>query len=172
MTRMEQIALAATGSADGFAMPSRPSGRPCPRGASPSGPATNSRRGASPVVPRWVGPLFAGLGLAMIPWVVYLHTSLAATAHASHWAWTWTGLDALEALGLVSTGLLLRRWDARMSLTAMATSALLVVDAWFDTMTAAPGADLLSAIAMAVCAELPLAAACALVAWRGFPRVR
>ncbi|MGW5048864.1 hypothetical protein [Streptomyces griseoluteus] len=146
-------------------------GRRYPRGTTLAGSVT-ARRGVPPVAPRWVGPVLLGLGLAMIPWVVYLHTSLPATAEAPHWAWAWTGLDVLEALGLGATGLLLRRGDARASLTAMAASALLVVDAWFDTMTAAPGADLASAVAMALCAEIPLAAACALLAWRGFPRTR
>ncbi|MFJ6841551.1 hypothetical protein ACIQRE_02655 [Streptomyces griseoluteus] len=146
-------------------------GRRHPRGTALAASVT-ARRGVPPVAPRWVGPVLLGLGLAMIPWVVHVHTSLPATAEAPHWAWAWTGLDVLEALGLSSTGLLLRRGDARASLTAMAASALLVVDAWFDTMTAAPGADLASAVAMALCAEIPLAAACALLAWRGFPHTR
>ncbi|MFE5591940.1 hypothetical protein [Streptomyces sp. NPDC056549] len=110
------------------------------------------------------------LGLAMIPWLVFLHTGLPATAQDSQWAWTWTGLDGFEALGLLSTGLLLRRGDYRACLTSAATSALLLVDAWFDTMTAAPGSDFKLAVLMAVFAELPLAVACAVLATRTFPR--
>ncbi|MFF9178494.1 hypothetical protein [Streptomyces sp. NPDC014793] len=148
-----------------------PAGRRRRRGAASPGPVTD-RRGVSPVTSRRAGPVLLGLGLAMIPWVVRLHTELPATAHAAHWAWTWTGLDILEGLGLIATGQLLRRGDARASLTAAATSALLVVDAWFDTMTAAGGQDLLTAVAMALGAELPLAAVCAYLAWSRFPRVR
>ncbi|MFE3634706.1 hypothetical protein [Streptomyces sp. NPDC059168] len=158
------------GIADGLRTARMRAGRRHPRGTALAGSVT-AQRGVPPVAPRWAGPVLLGLGLVMIPWVVYLHTSLPATAEAPHWAWAWTGLDVLEALGLVSTGLLLRRRDARASLTAMAASTLLFVDAWFDTMTAAPGADLVSAIAMAVCAEIPLALACAVLARRGFPRV-
>ncbi|MCG3752063.1 hypothetical protein FKO37_16365 [Amycolatopsis sp. Poz14] len=110
------------------------------------------------------------LGLAMIPWLVFLHTELPATAQASHWAWTWTGLDSLEALGLLVTGLLLRRGDCRAGLTAAATSALLLSDAWFDTMTAAPGPDFQLAMLMAAFAEVPLAVVCAVLATRAFPR--
>ncbi|MFJ9153140.1 hypothetical protein ACIRP7_34930 [Streptomyces sp. NPDC102270] len=110
------------------------------------------------------------LGLVMIPWLVFLNTGLPATAQASHWAWTWTGLDSFEALGLLSTGLLLRRGDCRACLTSAATSALLLIDAWFDTMTAAPGSDFRLAVLMAVFAELPLAVACAVLATRTFPR--
>ncbi|MBD3003264.1 MULTISPECIES: hypothetical protein [unclassified Streptomyces] len=39
-----------------------------------------------------------------------------------------------------------------------------MVDAWFDTVTAAPGGELAAAVAMALCAELPLAAVCTALA--------
>jgi len=73
-------------------------------------------------------------------------------------------------IGALLPGLLLRRGDCRACLTAAATSALLLVDAWFDTMTAAPGPDFELAVLMAVFAELPLAVACAVLATRAFPR--
>ncbi len=48
-----------------------------------------------------------------------------------------------------------------------------MVDAWFDTVTAAPGEELAAAVAMALCAELPLAAVCtALALGRGRRTVR
>ena len=125
---------------------------------------------ASPLLLRRAATVLTVLGLAMIPWLVFLHTGLPATAQASHWAWTWTGLDSFEALGLLSVGLLLRRGDSRACLAAAATSTLLLVDAWFDTMTAAPGPDFELAVLMAVFAELPLAVACAVLATRTFPR--
>ncbi|MFF4814771.1 hypothetical protein ACFY2K_09335 [Kitasatospora sp. NPDC001309] len=125
---------------------------------------------ALPLLLRRGATVLTALGLAMIPWLVFLHTGLPATARASHWAWTWTGLDGLEALGLLSTGLLLRRGDRRACLASAATSALLLVDAWFDTMTAAPGSDFTQAALMAAFAEVPLALACAVLATRTFPR--
>ncbi|MER7788121.1 hypothetical protein [Streptomyces sp. NPDC097640] len=103
-------------------------------------------------------------GAALVPWLVVLTTTLPPTAQVGRWNVAWAGLDALEALGLVATGLLRRRGDGRHRLTAAATCALLVVDAWFDTVTAAPGAELATALAMAVCAELPLAVVCAALA--------
>ncbi|MDH6124591.1 hypothetical protein [Kitasatospora sp. GP82] len=125
--------------------------------------------GPSTGLHRWTATALALLGLAMVPWVIVLHTGLPATAVASRWAWTWTGLDSLEALALFSTGMLLRRRNGRTALAAMVSSTLLVVDAWFDTMTAAPGSDFTIAVAMAVCAELPLAAVCATLAVRASP---
>ena len=67
---------------------------------------------------------------------------------------------------LVTTGWLLRREDPRRGLTAMATSALLVTDAWFDITTSASGASLIEAIAMAVFAEIPMAVLCGAIAYR------
>ncbi|MET7933980.1 hypothetical protein [Streptomyces sp. NPDC005322] len=103
-------------------------------------------------------------GAALVPWLYVLATTLPSTARVTHWNAAWVGLDALQALGLFSTAALRRRGDNRHRLTAAATAALLVVDAWFDTVTAAPGGELAVAVAMAVCAELPLAAVCAALA--------
>lgn len=94
----------------------------------------------------------------------------AATATAAHWPVAWVGLDALEALGLIATGFLAARGDRRHALAAAATATLLVVDAWFDTTTAAPGGDFATAVAMALGAELPLAALCGRLALRALSR--
>jgi hypothetical protein len=69
--------------------------------------------------------------------------------------------------GLLSTGLLMLRRDSRYRLTAAATSALLLVDAWFDIVTSAPGVDRLAAVGMAAALELPIAVLCAILAARG-----
>ena len=115
---------------------------------------------------RRAGWLLVACGLALLPWLYVLATGLPATATAAHWPVAWVGLDALEALGLIATGLLAARGDRRHVLTAAATATLLVVDAWFDTTTAAPGGDFASAVAMALGAELPLAALCGRLALR------
>ncbi|MFE3150817.1 MULTISPECIES: hypothetical protein [unclassified Streptomyces] len=111
-----------------------------------------------------------GCGLALLPWLVVLADSLPGTATASNWSTAWIGLDTLESLGLISTGLLAVRGNHLHTLTAAATATLLMVDAWFDTMTAAPGADQVSALAMAFGAELPLAVVCVVLVVRGSAR--
>ncbi|MEU7169836.1 hypothetical protein AB0A70_35160 [Streptomyces morookaense] len=107
-----------------------------------------------------LGTVLIACGLALLPWVALLATDLPSAA-------PWVGLDALETLGLVTTGVLLVRGDARHTLTAAATAPLMVIDAWFD-ITTSDAARLFTASAMAFCAELPLAAVCAVVAVRGF----
>ncbi|MGW3094431.1 hypothetical protein ACWDCC_13355 [Streptomyces sp. NPDC001102] len=134
---------------------------PLHEGAEEPRPARGMRR---------AGGLLVTCGLALLPWLYVLATGLPATATAEHWPIAWVGLDALEALGLIATGLLAARGDRRHALAAAATATLLVVDAWFDTTTAAPGGDFAAALAMALGAELPLAALCGRLALRALSR--
>lgn len=110
--------------------------------------------------------LLTGAGVALLPWMVVLAKTLPQTAEVSNWSTAWIGLDAMLAASLSGTGLLLRRHDPRAAPLAAATAALLVMDAWFDVTTAAAGSAQATAVILAVCAELPLAAACAAVALR------
>jgi len=114
--------------------------------------------------------VLVGCRLALLPWLVVLAKGLPGTTVATHWNTAWVGLDALEATGLIVTGVLAARGHPLHALTASATATLLVADAWFDTMTAAPGGDQLSALAMAFGAELPLATLCGALAVRGLAR--
>ncbi|GAA0508187.1 hypothetical protein GCM10010390_08880 [Streptomyces mordarskii] len=138
---------------------------PTPTAAPATGPG-KSRRTRPALARRLVRPQSALLvsGVALVPWLYVLARTLPSTARVGHWNVAWVGLDALEALGLLSTAALRRRGDDRHRLTAAATGALLVVDAWFDTVTAAPGGELAAAVAMALGAELPLAAVCTALA--------
>ena len=90
----------------------------------------------------------------------------AGGATDCHWALAWVGVDSSEALALFATGWLLLRADNRCVLAATATAVLLLTDAWLDLTSAAPGGELLTAIAMAVFAEVPIALACVVLALR------
>jgi phosphoribosylamine--glycine ligase len=142
-------------------------------------PSARARPGARPPAgqterhlwSRWPAIALASAGVGLLPWLVYLAVSLPASARAWHWAAAWVGLDAMEAAGLLSTGLLLLRRDVRYCLTAMATAALLLADAWFDVTTAQPGAGELTSFAMALIAELPTSALCIVLAVGGLRRM-
>ncbi|MEV6552225.1 hypothetical protein AB0M57_26490 [Streptomyces sp. NPDC051597] len=110
--------------------------------------------------------LLTGAGVVLVPWMVVLARTLPSTVEVSNWPLAWIGLDAGLAVGLAGTGVLLRRGDPRAQVAAAATGALLVMDAWFDVTTSAPGPQLATAVALAACVELPLAAGCAVVATR------
>ncbi|OAR25696.1 hypothetical protein A8W25_09075 [Streptomyces sp. ERV7] len=109
--------------------------------------------------------LLTGAGIALVPWMAVLAKTLPQTVEVSNWPLAWIGLDAGLAVGLAGTGVLLRRGDPRVSPVAAATGALLLMDAWFDVTTSA-GPERVMAVALAVCAEVPLAVACGVVAGR------
>ncbi|MEZ0067836.1 hypothetical protein ABIA32_003852 [Streptacidiphilus sp. MAP12-20] len=121
-------------------------------------PARTATLPALPGLPKLPGlpTVLVVIGLALVPWMGVL---------AASGEWSWVGLDVLEAAGLISTGLLLRRGDGRAAVTAGATAALLLTDAWFDVMTS-HGAELSQAWLLALLLELPIAALCARLALR------
>ena len=117
----------------------------------------------------WLARALIAGGLAMIPWLFALAVRLPSSTRAQHWSTAWVGLDTMEALGLVTTGVLVRLRDERRCLAAAATATLLLVDAWFDVTTSASGADRLMALLLAVVLEVPIASLCAVLAVRTFP---
>ncbi|MER6467421.1 hypothetical protein [Streptomyces collinus] len=112
---------------------------------------------------RWA-LLLLGTGAALlVPWMVVLAVTLPGSTQVRHWSLAWIGLDVLLATGCAATASLGLRGDPRARLTASATAAVAVLDAWFDITTASAGAQLAEAAACAV-AEGSLAAVCALLA--------
>ncbi len=94
--------------------------------------------------------------VVLVPWTVYLGTSLPRQYVATHWDVTWVGFDLLLLVMLVATAVLgyLRR--QMLVLTSFATGVLLVCDAWFDVMTA-HGDERTWSLVTAFAIELPLA---------------
>ena len=97
-----------------------------------------------------------GAIIGLTPWIVYLAITLPDKYIAHNWPTTWVGFDILILLFMAATAVLgvLRR--QLLVLTAFTTGILLVCDAWFDVMTAAPDDRWLSVLT-AVVGELPLA---------------
>ncbi|WP_205718364.1 hypothetical protein [Actinomadura sp. WMMA1423] len=141
-----------------------PRRRPRSGRSGPPAPAAQRTAGS-----RRLGWAFVGSAAALVPWMWMLAATMPSTAVVSNWSAAWVGLDAMEAAALLGTGVLLVRRDPRHGLCAAAAGALLAVDAWFDVMTATPGAERAVAIALAAGVELPLAALCAVLAARTLP---
>ncbi len=96
--------------------------------------------------------------VAEVAWTVLLGLRLPNRYEVRHWTLAWVGLDAIEIAMLVATAYLAwRRRPGLLALSASATAALYVVDAWFDVTTASPG-DLASSAAL-LAVELPIALA-------------
>lgn len=105
-----------------------------------------------------LAPAFVALALFLIPWAFWLSRTLPATHTARHWDLAWAGFDAALAFALASTALSAIRHSPWLAAGASATGTLLVVDAWFDVLTAQGGGELAVAATEAVLVELPLAA--------------
>ena len=141
----------------------------------PGTPAA-SGRDVTPGTRRAGAALLLGAA-ALTVWACWLGSSLPPSGLRRSWVAAWTGLgswqltwvavDALEVLGLLVTGLALRRGHWASAFSALATVPLFVLDAWFDVMTSTTWPELWQAVAMAVLVELPAAAALARVAWWG-----
>jgi hypothetical protein len=146
---------------------------PHPQGLDPLPPGPGLIRDAAsadtnpltpPQAPRWVGPLFALLGVLAVPWTVYLAYSLPEQAESPHYRLAWVGFDVVLVAALFATAFL--SWHGRrlVVVPAVVTATLLTMDAWFDVLTT-PGAEgIVVAIASAVLLELPLAVVCVWIA--------
>lgn len=118
------------------------------------------------LLPKWTGWLLLVLGFLTLPWIGGLAVELPSRSEAAHYDVSWTGFDVLLCLLLLRTGWSAVRDLEHVELTAAMTGALLIVDAWFDVMSAPDTKQFLIALAMAVCVELPLAVFCLWIAGR------
>jgi hypothetical protein len=114
---------------------------------------------------RLLARLFAACGVLLVPWIgvlIELDGQAGKRSFASSWVW----LDVLEAVSLLAVSRLLSRRHRATSPVSAATAAILCMDAWFDTMSAAPKLPYAESLAMACLVELPFAALLAWTAWR------
>lgn len=118
----------------------------------------------APAIPRWVAPLFALVGAALVPWTLWLAYDLPGRHVAHHWDVAWAGFDAAMAGLLLATAVAALRRSPWIQSTAVAAATMLACDAWFDILTASRGVEQALAVATALLVELPLAVICLWVA--------
>ncbi len=114
----------------------------------------------------WVAPVFGAIGLALVPWTIWLSTSLPPHHLTHRWDVAWTGFDIGLAVCFVGTAVAAWRRSPWVGALAAATGTLLLADAWFDVVLESRGAETRTAIVEAVFAELPVAALCFWIAYR------
>jgi hypothetical protein len=98
----------------------------------------------------------AAAAMFLIPWVLYLELVLPTHYEAYHWRGAWVGFDIGLVAFLAATAILGFRRSHLLSIAAFATGVLLLVDVWFDIMTASPH-DRSTSIITGVCGNIPLA---------------
>ena len=100
--------------------------------------------------------VFTVLGFAMLPWTIWLASSLNPHHVTHRWDLAWSGFDSVLAVSFLLTAF--AAWHRRpwLPAAAAATGALLVADAWFDIVLESRSNDLEVAVMEACLAEVPL----------------
>jgi hypothetical protein len=101
--------------------------------------------------------IFAAASLLLIPWTIFLSQSLPGSHLDRRWNVAWVGFDIALLLALALTAYLGWRKSGWTVISATAAATLLIVDSWFDMLTATSGREYLGSIASAFFVELPLA---------------
>jgi hypothetical protein len=110
--------------------------------------------------------VFTLIGLALLPWSLFLLQSLNPHHETRRWDLAWSGFDSALALSFLLTAFAAWRRSPWVGACAAATGTLLVTDAWFDIVLESHADELRQSILLAVFAELPLAALCFWIAYR------
>jgi hypothetical protein len=108
---------------------------------------------------RWVAPVYAAVGLGLLPWTIWLAASLPAHHETGRWDVAWSGLDTALGVAFLLTGVAAWRRSPWLEACAAATGTLLLADAWFD-LTLESHTEFWFAVATAAFAEIPFAALC------------
>jgi hypothetical protein len=105
------------------------------------------------------------LGVGLVPWTLYLAIALPSRhVQDEFYDVAWAGFDVVLAAMLVLTGVGLLHTRIWVQGAAASAATLLVVDAWFDILSANGRDERLVAVLLAVLAELPTALLCVLIA--------
>lgn len=123
-------------------------------------------RGFPQTLRAWVVVAFGAAGVAMVPWTVWLSSSLKPEHTTNRWDIAWSGFDFGLALAFIGTAIAAARRSPWVGALAAATATLLLTDAWFDVLLESHGNEMQNAVYLAVFAELPAAAFCFWIAYR------
>jgi hypothetical protein len=115
-------------------------------------------------VPRWFAFAVAAGAVLFVPWIVYLAVELPTRVRTSHYDLMWVGFDVAMWTVLVGLAVAAVRRSTWTEPLAVCAATFLVLDAWFDIITAESREDLMWAVLSAVFLELPGAAVCAWIA--------
>lgn len=134
-------------------------------------PKNKRKRAVALDIPGWVSKAYVALAVALTPWTVYLSITLPHRHLSGHWSLAWVGFDVALIGSMLVTGILAWRRSLWLVCTATMAGSALVIDAWFDIMSAT-GLDFGEALVLAVCAEIPLALLSFTLAFHALKRLR
>ena len=114
----------------------------------------------------WVVLAYGAVGIGLLPWAVWLSTSLPPTHHSAHWDVAWSGFDVGLAFCFCGTAVSAYRRSPWVGAFAAATGTLLLTDAWFDVILESHGSEEGTALFEAFVFEIPVACICYWIAYR------
>jgi hypothetical protein len=115
-------------------------------------------------MPRFVVLFFAGAGVALLPWTIWLTQRLPSHHTDEHWRALWIGFDLALAAALIGVAVVAVRRSPVVEMLAAVAGTLLLCDVWFDTLLESGDAFWL-ALVEAAALEVPMAAFCFWVAY-------
>ena len=99
---------------------------------------------------------FAVAAFFLVPWSVLLWQSLPLNHLDRHWNLAWTGFDISMVLSLGVSALLGLRKSGWVIIPASIAGTLLLMDAWFDCLTAKQGWESGVSLFSAMFIEVPI----------------
>jgi hypothetical protein len=115
---------------------------------------------------QWVIAFFALAGVGLLPWTIWLASSLQPHHETNRWDLAWSGFDTGLALLFLATAFAAYRRSPWVGALAAALATTLCIDAWFDIVLESHADELRFSILLAAFAELPAAAFCFWLAHR------
>jgi hypothetical protein len=114
----------------------------------------------------WVIAVFAAIGIALLPWTIWLSQSLPAHHVTTSWDLAWSGFDTALAVLFVATAVAAYRRSLWVGALAAALGTMLLTDAWFDVVLESHADERRNSIMLALLAEVPMAVVCFWIAYR------
>lgn len=108
-------------------------------------------------IPTWAAILYGAAGGILIPWTVNLAQTLPERHIARHWDAAWVGFDVFMISLLLVTAILALNKNIYVVLTSSALGTILLIDGWFDVLTAKSGHEQHESLLIALLIEVPLA---------------
>lgn len=109
------------------------------------------------ILPSWVPFIYGTACAILIPWTILLAYLLPHRYISHNWDIAWAGFDIFMAILFALTAYFAVKRSRYSSISATMLGTVLLIDAWFDVLTAKPGIAENRSILEAVIIELPLA---------------
>lgn len=108
-------------------------------------------------LPRGMLIFFAVSAFMLVPWAILLSQLLPSDHLASRWNLAWSGFDFGLVVILGLTAILGLRSSGWVIIPSSIAGTMLLIDAWFDCLTAKVGKEYLFSLSTAALVEIPMA---------------